>query len=82
MPHLTKTIQRGLFETKMGPRPPERTHPPGMPYSADYEHREERLSVAVDMTPDEALYTRMANWPRYSLLDTRNLAPRYRGKHY
>ncbi len=82
MPHLTRTVQKSIFKTDMGPRPAERAHPIGMPYSADHEHRDERLSVAVDMTPGEALCTRMSNYPRYDLLDTQNLPPRVRGKHY
>lgn len=82
MPHLTKVEPKGLFETEVGSRPPERAHPPGMPYSADHEHRDERLSVSVDMTPDEALYTRMSNYPRYGQMDVANLAARKRGKHY
>ena len=82
MPHLTKTIQKGLFETEMGPRPPERSHPPFIPHSADHEHMDERVSVATMMTPDEAVFYNRACFPRYSLLDVANLPPRTRGKHY
>ncbi len=82
MPHLTKVEPKGLFETEVGPRPPERAHPPSIPYSADHEHRDERLSVGPDMTPDEVLFTRMSAWPRYNLLDIKNIQVRNRGKHY
>lgn len=81
MSHLTKTTQKSLFETTVASRPRASVEPE--PYFGPVqETRNTRVAVGVDMVPDEARQTRMANYPRYDWPSVENLKPRHRGHHY
>lgn len=79
MPHLTRTVQKNIFETTMGPRPATAYTP-----SADHEHGDADLSVRVAMTPLETGpgERRLPGQRHYSELEVRNLAPARRGHRY
>lgn len=82
MTHLTKTTQKGLFETTVAPRPNRETGDDNaMPMPASMQ-TEAPFAVAVDQTPDQARALRMSNYPEYDWPSVSNLSPRTRGKHY
>jgi hypothetical protein len=79
MSHLTRTIQKSIFKTTLGPRLDEMSFG-----TADREHMDTELSVATAMTPMEVGpgLRRLPGSVHFPGHEVKNIQPRRRGHGY